>query len=218
MTPAPAPLQAPVRFAFSTAADGDLRASQPNRERFAAKAGAPHPWAEVRQVHGTEVVEVTGPGQWGEADALFTRSSGVALAVFVADCAGVVVTADGGVGVAHAGWRGASAGVVAQLVERMKGAGLRPVSAHLSPSIGPCCYEVGPEVAARFPSSVAITTEGKVSVDLRRAIASQLPVPVGEDIGCTFHDDSFLSHRRLGKKVGAENVGRMVTLAWMEEQ
>ena len=99
----------------------------------------------------------------------------------------------------------------------MNGAGLRPVSAHLSPSIGPCCYEVGPAVAARFPSAVATTTEGKVSVDLRRAIASQLPVPVGEDIGCTFHDESFLSHRRLGEKVGAENVGRMVTLAWMED-
>jgi hypothetical protein len=216
MSSAPAPSHAPVRFAFSTAADGDLRESQDNRERFARKVGAPHSWAEARQVHGSEVVEVTGPGMWGEADALFTRFPGIALAVFVADCAGVVVTADGGVGVAHAGWRGAAAGVVARLVERMEGAGLRPASAHLSPSIGPCCYEVGPDVADQFPSAVATTSDGKVSVDLRRAIATQLPVPVGEDSGCTFHDESFLSHRRLGHEVGAENVGRMVTLAWMD--
>jgi YfiH family protein len=216
MSPAPAASGVPVRYAFSTAADGDLRESVRNRARFAHHLGAPLPWAEVRQVHGCEVVEVSGPGEWGSADALFTRSPGVPLAVFVADCVGVVVAAEGGVGVAHAGWRGAAAGVVSALVAKMEEAGLEPVSAHLSPFIGPCCFEVGREVANQFPAAVALTKTGKLSVDLGRAIAAQLPVPVGGDSACTFHDESLLSHRRLGPKLGVNRVGRMVALAWMD--
>lgn len=162
------------------------------------------------------VREASGPGHLGDGDALFTHQRDLALAVFVADCVGLVIEADSGVGVAHVGWRGAAAGVVASLVERMTEAGLEPVAAHVSPFIGACCFEVGPEVAVQFPKSTAVTTGGAVSVDLRKAIASQLPVPLGAGPGCTYHDQSFLSHRRMSRQVGEENVGRMVVLGWLE--
>ena len=209
-------LRAPVRFAFSTAADGDLRDSQQNRQRFARQVGAPLAWAELHQVHGAGVVEADRPGLLGEGDALYTRQLGLALAVFIADCVGLVVTADSGVGVAHAGWRGAAGGVVAALVERMNSVGLKPRSAHMSPSIGACCFEVGPEVAVHFPNAAATTRSGRVSVDLGKALAAQLPVPLEPGPGCTYHDGSYLSHRRLSTQVGAANVGRMVALAWLE--
>ncbi|HJQ94664.1 MAG TPA: polyphenol oxidase family protein [Acidimicrobiia bacterium] len=215
MSSHPAP-QAPVRFAFSTAEDGDLRDNRDNRERFARRVGAPVRWAELRQVHGSAVVEARGPGHLGEGDALYTRQLGVALAVFVADCVGLVVTADSGVGVAHAGWRGALAGVAASLVETMTAAGLKPLSAHMSPSIGACCFEVGPEVAVQFPHATSTTNSGRVSVDLWKAIAAQLSVPLEPGPGCTYHDESYLSHRKMSAEVGADNVGRMVALAWRE--
>ena len=209
-------MTASVRFAFSSAADGDLRGSQANRDRFGRRVGAPGRWAELRQVHGALVREASEPGLLGDGDALFTRRRELALAVFVADCVGLVVAADSGVGVAHVGWRGAAAGVVASLVERMTAAGLEPTAAHLSPFIGPCCFEVGPEVAVQFPDATALTSTGRVSVDLRMAIASQLPVPLASGPGCTYHDRSFLSHRRMSRQRGTDNVGRMVALGWLE--
>lgn len=209
-------MSSPVRFAFSTAADGDLRNALDNRERFSERVGAPSLWAELHQVHGAEVVEATAPGDLGEGDALFTRQPGLALAVFIADCAGVIIEAEGGVGVAHAGWRGAAGGVVTALVSRMKAVGLAPLAAHLSPFIGPCCFEVGPEVAALFPEATAVTTGGALSVDLKKAVASQVPVPLVMGNGCTYHDPSFLSHRRMGGLIGSENVGRMAALCWFE--
>jgi hypothetical protein len=211
----PAP-RAPVRFAFSAAADGDLRDSQQNRQRFARQVGAPLEWAELRQVHGSGVVEADRPGVLGEGDALYTRQPGLALAVFIADCVGLVVTADSGVGVAHAGWRGAAGGVVSALVEKMNSVGLNPRSAHMSPSIGACCFEVGPEVAVRFPDATATTSSGRVSVDLGKALAPQLPFPLEPGPGCTYHNGSYLSHRKMSTQVGAANVGRMVALAWLE--
>ncbi len=205
-----------MRFAFSTAADGDLRVDRKNRERFIRRVGAPHRWAELHQVHGSVVREASGPGQLGDGDALFTRQRDLALAVFVADCVGLVIEADSGVGVAHVGWRGAAAGVVASLVERMREAGLEPVAAHMSPFIGPCCFEVGPEVAVQLPGTTSVTTGGADSVDLRLAIESQLPVSLPPGPGCTYHDQSFLSHRRMSPQVGEGNVGRMVALGWLE--
>lgn len=162
------------------------------------------------------VREASGPGHLGDGDALFTRQRDLALAVFVADCVGLVIEADSGVGVAHVGWRGAAAGVVASLVERMREAGLEPVAAHMSPFIGPCCFEVGPEVAVQLPGTTSVTTGGAVSVDLRLAIESQLPVSLPPGPGCTYHDQSFLSHRRMSPQVGEGNVGRMVALGWLE--
>lgn len=135
-----------------------------NRARAARRLGvAPGALATVRQVHGVAVHLVEGAGGGGEgqgegkraeADALATRTPGRAIAVLTADCAPVLL-ADAGAGVvgaAHAGWRGALAGVVEAAVAAMEELGARreAIVAAIGPCIGRRSYEVGPEFPAPF--------------------------------------------------------------------
>ncbi len=106
--------------------------------------------AFLTQVHGGTVLEARGPGLVGQADALFTRQPGLVLAGKSADCP-IVLMADLNrrmVGFAHASWRSTVAGIVPCLVERMVDTGVSPetLMACIAPSIGPECFEVGPEV------------------------------------------------------------------------
>lgn len=182
---------------FGEATDGDLRSDMANRDRISRLASAPPEWATVTQVHGDRVVEVDGSGDAGDADALFTLRSGLTLAVFTADCLGVVIHAEGAVGVAHAGWRGVEAQVVARLAERMTETGRAPRSAIIGPRIDSCCFEVGEEVAILFPRFRARTDWGTTSVDLVSAVVDQLPgVETSIVGGCTRHDPAYFSHRR----------------------
>ena len=182
---------------FGTAADGDARRDEVDRRRLSAAAGVAADWAWMRQVHGTAVIRATGPGVLGEADAAFTTVRGLPLAVGTADCFPVILLGNGIVGVAHAGWRGAADGVVSALREAMTAAGSPATAAAIGPGIGPCCFEVGPEVAARFPGCEAITTWGTASVDLRRAIQRDLVnLEVWVDGSCTMSDDGFYSYRK----------------------
>lgn len=116
----------------------------------------------LTQVHGARVVrvpdEAPGPratGTWADADAAVTADPGLALAVKVADCVPILLAdpRTGAVAAVHAGWRGtaelAAAAAVAALGDRYASAP-RDLVAALGPSIGPCCYQVGTEVADRF--------------------------------------------------------------------
>jgi copper oxidase (laccase) domain-containing protein len=135
---------------------------------------------------------------------------GLPLAVYVADCFGVVVHGDGVVGVAHAGWRGARSGVVSALLDAMRDSGHIPNRAVIGPGIRSCCFEVGPSVAAQFPDAVTETTWGGVSVDLPAVITAQLSeVEVDVVDGCTRHEEKYFSHRRDGLP------NRQVALGWM---
>ena len=196
--------------AFGVADDGDGRTTEATRLGFSRRIGAPADWAWVKQVHGADTIGVTTPGDHGEADALFTTTPDLALVVATADCVPVILEGRGGVGIAHAGWRGAAAGVVAELRFAMEGAGIRVERAAIGPAIGPCCFEVGPEVAARFPEHGAETTWGTTSVDLAGAIAGSL---AGLDVwvsgACTVDDDRFWSHRRDGTR------HRQVSVVWL---
>jgi YfiH family protein len=107
-----------------------------------------------RQVHGAEVAVVPHghPGGAFEAtDALVSDARGVPLVILTADCTAVFLfdPVRRAIGIAHAGWRGAVAGVVPAAVSRMREAfGCSPgdLVAGIGPSIGPCCYEVGADV------------------------------------------------------------------------
>ncbi|MCC6625775.1 MAG: peptidoglycan editing factor PgeF [Chloroflexi bacterium] len=115
----------------------------------------------ARQVHGTAVERVEpvrrGRGALAmetlpEADALATNAPGVPLLAVFADCVPIVVVdpARRAVAVAHAGWRGTVAGMAEAVVAAMTDwYGSRPADllAGIGPSIGPCCYAVGMEVA-----------------------------------------------------------------------
>lgn len=110
--------------------------------------------ATTRQVHGDRVLVIT---EWGrreipEADAQITALPGVALTCLVADCQAVYLydPVHRVIGLAHAGWRGAVAGIARKCLEKMSlyfGSKGEECLAALSPAAGPCCYEVGNVVA-----------------------------------------------------------------------
>ena len=182
---------------FTESGDGDLRGDLSARRRLSARLGTSEHWAVVDQVHGSDVIDAAEPGNHGRADGLFTTQLDLPLAVFTADCVGVVLMADDAIGVAHAGWRGAEAGVVTALRERFESSGRNVRRAVIGPHIRSCCFEVGSEVAERFPRHVAETSWGSISVDLAGVIGEQLSGVEVEDFGaCTHHEDGWFSHRR----------------------
>jgi polyphenol oxidase len=195
--------------AFSEAIDGDQRSDRAARRALAAELGVSADWATVNQVHGGEVIRVEGPGQAGDADALWTSVEGLPLGVFTADCFGVVLLAPRAVGVAHVGWRGAYRGVVTALRRRMELAGFLPSKAAVGPGIGPCCFEVGPEVAKRFRSAGSTTSWGTRSVNLRAVLGEQLDgLAISSTESCTYHEATWFSHRRNGSPM------RQAALGW----
>lgn len=119
-----------------------------NRARVARALGAePAALRSLRQVHGPVVVVADAP--WDalpEADGMVTRTPGVALGIITADCAPALFhDAEAGViGGAHAGWRGAVAGVLEATVEAMLalGAARERIRAVIGPCISQASYEV----------------------------------------------------------------------------
>jgi copper oxidase (laccase) domain-containing protein len=98
------------------------------------------------------------------------------------------------------------------LLEKMDRLGMEPLEAHLGPVIGPCCFEVGPDVAAHFPGFVSTTTWGTTSVDLTGFLRAEIgSLPLHTHGGCTFHDDEYWSHRRT------KDPARMAAVGWIRE-
>lgn len=196
--------------AFTEASDGDMRGDRDARTRVAERLGITGSWATVRQVHGGRTMRVDAPGDAGEADGMWTTNPGLPLAVFTADCFGVVLHAQDAVGVAHCGWRGADAGVARHVRDEMDAAGHPPTVAEVGPGIGACCFEVGAEVSARFEHEVSKTTWGTTSVDLPAVIGEQLAgLDVWTTPACTHHEDRWFSHRRDGTPM------RLATVGWL---
>lgn len=137
---------------------GDDRAAIVENRRLAVEAAAPGAdLLTVYQVHGPDVVEVTE--RWEDesrphADAMVTRMPGVALGILTADCAPVLFADPhaGVVGAAHAGWKGAFAGVLGATVEAMEklGASRERIVAAVGPTIGRKSYEVDEGMFRRF--------------------------------------------------------------------
>lgn len=192
--------------AFSEAADGDLRDG--DRRTAAATLGISDQWAWVEQVHGNTVLSVTSSGGHGLADGIVTAVPGLPVAVFTADCVGIVVETDAEVAVIHAGWRGVVAGVIDAALGMLGHPARR---AAVGPAIGPCCFEVGPEVLEQFDQTERTrTTWDTPSVDLRAAVARRLPaVDVWTSDRCTRCGPDAFSHRRDG------DGRRMAALGWL---
>ena len=196
--------------AFGAALEGDGRGRESNRRAISEELGIPSDWAYLRQVHGGAVVRAGQSGRLGDADALFSTVPMLPLAIATADCYPVVLEAHCAVGIAHAGWRGAVAGTVRSLREAMAAAGAAPVRAAVGPGIGPCCFEVGPEVTARFPGLERSTTWGTRSLDLIEAIIRQLEgLEVWTSGMCTHCGGGYHSYRRDGTEE------RQVAVAWV---
>jgi polyphenol oxidase len=190
-----------------------------NRRRVAEAAGVTG-LVVATQVHGRDVVEVSGPwpGDVPEADALVTTVPGLALGVLVADCTPVLLAApdEGVVGAAHAGRKGLAAGVVPALVAAMRDLGARALVARVGPSVCPRCYEVPvalrDEVAAQVPVAASVTRRGTPSLDVAGGVLEQL-APRSRDVqqlpGCTVEDPTLFSYRR------DRTTGRSAGLVWL---
>jgi len=140
---------------------GDSReAVLENRARAAQAVGArPEHLVGLMQVHGAEVIEVTTawpPGQGPRADAMVTTRPDIALGVITADCAPILLadTAAGVIGAAHAGWRGAVAGVVQATVGAMTRLGATPET--MVAAVGPCIGQASYEVRADLRDAVLV--------------------------------------------------------------
>lgn len=206
-----------------------------NRRRLSVALGAASwPLITVRQIHSAIVHRVETPPVSGEeatADALIGHQAEVLLAVQTADCLPILLAdrRTGAIAAVHAGWRGTLAGIVARTVEQMQQAfQTQPADllAAIGPAIGPCCFEVGPEVVSLFseawpdtqslvsPPPSGLST-GKAHFNLGLANRRQLrhaglaDSSIFESRLCTIcHNDRFFSYRF---ELGAERpVGRLM--------
>ncbi len=182
------------------------------------------------QHHSAEVAVIdadTLPASPPQVDGLVTTSPALALGILTADCAPVLFAdpVDRVVGAAHAGWRGAFAGIVEATVEAMikQGARADNIVAAVGPAIGPGSYEVGPEFPRPFlkqeSSNAAFfragARDGHFMFDLAGYVASRLAcLGLGDVLSIksdTCADDSsFFSYRRSCLR-GEPDYGRMLS-------
>ena len=132
-----------------------------NRQRVARHlSGRDAPLATMYQIHSNKVVitdKAFTAGSLPHADALVTNTKGLVLGVLTADCAPVLLADSkaGVIAVAHAGWRGALAGVCEETVKSMEtlGADRKNIKAAIGPCIGKDFYEVGLNFFEHFMST-----------------------------------------------------------------
>jgi YfiH family protein len=217
---------------------GDMRENViENRRRVRDALGA-EALATLGQVHSANVVTVTKPWRIGTTpeedklhiplgDAMVTAVPGIALGILTADCAPVLF-ADveaGVIGAAHAGWKGAIGGVIANTVAAMETLGAR--HSRIGCAIGPCIsqanYEVGPEFRARFMGEdagfarffVASDRADHHRFDLAGFAADRLKAAGVDRIGtleaCTYaRPADFFSFRRA-THAGERDYGREIS-------
>jgi hypothetical protein len=199
-----------------------------NYRRLAAAMELPRErFTTTWQVHGTRVVRATHENAGGmidKADGIITDTPGLPLTQRYADCTPLIVydPQRHAAGLGHAGWRGTVAGMATALVQAMTGAfGSDPADlvAVIGPAVGPCCYEVGPEVVSAvrlaFPVADALLSSpgngapaaGGPHFDLWAASRWQLEqAGVGQietaSICTRCQHDTFFSHRGDGPQTG----------------
>jgi YfiH family protein len=189
------------------------------------------------QVHGAEaraVGELHSGTRWEQnekalqnTDALVTATRYLPLVILVADCLPIALVdpVRSVAAAVHAGWRGLAAGVIEGALRTMKttwGTVASDVVAWIGPCIGACCYEVGPEVAERFPF---FTMEGEADrplLDLRAAARARLLGDglleenlTGLDLCTACQEKLFFSHRRA-TRAGDTTTGRQALILWLE--
>ncbi len=200
-------------------------------QRLLSSMGADH-LVQGEQVHGAQVAVLTsGPLRRRlivpQTDGLITTVPGVVVAVRTADCVPVLLWAPGqAVAAVHAGWRGLVSGVLASAIREFARLNIPPtrLRAAIGPAIGPCCYEIGAEVAERLRAlpggEDAVTERGdRLFADLPALALASLaslgvPADVVQTIGLCTHcrGDLLFSYRREGEKAGRQ-VGAIVLTA-----
>lgn len=175
--------------------------------------------AMAAQNHGATVLRAHGEGpRWpvGDGDALVSTEPGLVIYVRVADCTPILIAGPRGVAAVHAGWRGTVEGVLPTAVERLlawSGQRVEDLRAAVGASIGPCCYEVGPEVveglAMHAPVEVFLAEQpfARPTVDVAAVnlhLLEKLGIQAERLPGCTRCDTRFHSWRRDGAAAGRQ--------------
>lgn len=209
-----------VRVFTTDRSDGDFQIRDPAPDvETRRRAIVDAPWTWIHQVHGTTVLEVSEPGEHAgaTADGLFTMVPGCPIAVTTADCPPVVLVAERGVAVVHAGWRGLVDGIVESTGDRLIERAGRPVEALVGPCIHPNRYEFGADDMAtliqRYGEEVkGLTAWGTTALDIPTAVgrACQEAGWKVTDIGPCTSSDAYFSHRTRG------DDARQTTVAWIE--
>lgn len=222
------PLQPVAPHVFTTrrlALRGSPADTAPAWAQLAAAIGvAPERLLRLRQVHGARVIEAASVrfgdahDEWPEADIAIAEDPTVALAVGVADCVPLLLAdpRTGTVAAVHAGWRGTAAGAAAAAVgalERTYGVRAADVIAAVGPSIGPCCYIVGPELIEQYAGHAEASSwflrDEVLRLDLWRATHDQLRRAGLDEKNihlsnlCTAcYTELFCSYRKEGERTG----------------
>jgi YfiH family protein len=160
-----------------------------------------------RQRH-SPTVHRAEPGTPDEpGDGLWSEVVGQPMLALAADCVPLAIAATEGparLAVVHAGWRGLAEGVVQAGVEALSGA---PTAAVVGPAVGPCCYEVGPEVSALFDPD--LTRNGILdlwSATERALLSAGVTTVERVDLCTRCNPELFFSQRRSGRFRGAQGV------------
>ena len=208
-----------------------------NYERIAYAIGSfPGNLVVSAQVHGTEILRVgvldrgkgvVFPREMEAIDGLITDRSQVGLVTIHADCVPLFFLDPRrkAIGLAHAGWRGTVGKIGAKMIRRMQedfGSDPADLLTAIGPSIGPCCFEVGEDVAQQFESVFMdqraelirpAKSSGKFYVDLweanRQTMLSEGVLPehiTVTDLCTACHSDVFHSHRKT------KSPGRMAAI------
>lgn len=211
-------------------AGDDPAAVAVNRRRAADAVLLGAPLTSVYQVHGRTCATMIEP--WSDdarpqADALVTDRPGVLLAIVTADCVPILLadTAAGVVGAAHAGWKGALAGISDAAIDAMEAMGAQ--RSRIAAAIGPCIarasYEVDATLFSTFtaddPANERFFADGRTGrwqFDLEAYVAARLAdagVPIVEAMGLDTYscDDDFYSYRRATHR-GEPTYGRQLSM------
>jgi YfiH family protein len=169
------------------------------------------------QVHSARVLRAAPRMRGEHADGLWTDEPGLPILAMSADCLPIVLArSDGeepGICVLHAGWKGLLAGIVEAGAEALGGGGL---VAAVGPGIGPCCYEVGEEVAAPYRERFGegVLRDGRLDLwtSAERALREAGVERVNRLDRCTACEpETFFSHRRDRANTGRQGVIAYVT-------
>jgi hypothetical protein len=189
-----------------------------NRRRLCGAVGADAETATMAwQVHGAEVRPaasqgIVTPGTiFTRCDGLWTDRPGQTMVLLTADCIPVALArtnGEPGLAVLHVGWKGLLAGIAEAGVRALGGG---PVAAAIGPGIGPCCYEVGEEVAGPFRERFGADVLAGRQLDLAKATERALRAAGVEDVErfghCTACEpDLFFSHRRDRGLTGRQGI------------
>jgi polyphenol oxidase len=184
-----------------------------NRRRLCAEVGAePDALAMNYQHHSADVLRARAGSRDERGDGIWTDERGLPVLALAADCLPIALARANGsepaLALLHAGWRGLLEGIVPAGVSALGG---RTVAAAVGPAIGPCCYEVGEDVADRFRRAFGLGLYRDGRLDLwtaaERALRAAGCVRVDRVDLCTAcSPERFFSHRRDEGITGRQGV------------